>query len=109
MEEDNDNWGDFYQIEAGDSEYDLGYALIEELYGNDLPPDLIKRYIDYDSLRQDLSTKGYDDDEITEMIKSDLMGIESLKNYFDYEAFGRDCRSKDGFEYRGNNLWISPN
>jgi antirestriction protein len=98
--------GYYTTIDAENSEYDLGYSLISELYGNDIPDDLIESYFDYDSLEKDLEMEGFEESEIEEIMDdSSMLDKETAKKYFDYEAYGRDLEI-DGFSYMDNNMWV---
>ncbi len=52
-EDENDTIYASYGVDE-DDDYSLGEEIINELYGDDIPEDLLERYIDYDGLGRDL-------------------------------------------------------
>ena len=109
--------GDIYFYEDVGDWGDLGIAIVEQIYGDDIPKDLINDYFDYEMLGRDIRLEFWDeededmtagmfwvgdddasDQEIGEAYV-DEVGIDGVSNvdyYFDYDAFGR-ALSYDGF------------
>ena len=104
--------GDLIYYPGINSDSELGEYIISEIYGDDIPDDLVKEYFDYEALGRDLSFDEYENDE-GEMVSAGEywfgdenasnqeigeeyvaeVGIEGVVNkeyYFDYETFGRD-------------------
>lgn len=111
--------GDIIFYDGITTDSDLGYELIEEVYGNDIPKDLIESYFDFEALGRDLRLEYYAEDEEDPETAGeywcgdenasdsdigwayyDAVGgeVSNPENYFDYEAYGRDC-SFDGFTF----------
>ena len=92
--------------------------MIENVYNNEIPDNLMDTYFDYDAFGRDVRFEYYQEDEdspetageywcgdenasdeeigkaVFEELGSD--GISNKDNYFDYEAFGRDL-TYEGF------------
>jgi antirestriction protein len=91
-----------YFFTDDDSDEGLGYAIIKELYGENIPDDLRVQYFDEEQARYDLGLDYDDEDEIEELIEEMLDDPGLMGNndyYFDYESFGRDVRINDDYTY----------
>lgn len=104
--------GDIIFYDGITTDSDLGYELIEKIYGDDIPKDLIESYFDFEALGRDLRIEYYaEDDDMPETAGEYWCGDENAsdsdigwayydavggevsnpENYFDYEAYGHDC------------------
>ena len=113
----------FYDGVTTDS--DLGYALIDEMYGDDIPESIAEDYIDFEALGRDLRLEYYPEEGDPETAGEYFCGDENATDsdigyaffdmvggdisnkgaYFDYEAYGRDCRF-DGFTFTSDGcIW----
>lgn len=128
----NDNWNDhsiFQLDETGDDHENLGWAYVNEVYGDisELSTENLEYHFDMDGFSRDLhfdrdticedmddEDRGYmeslTDTEFAEWYVDGLgdiaeLGRECLERYFDYKGFGRDL----SFDYyiASNNLAIS--
>lgn len=113
--------GDIIFYDGISNESDLGWTIINEIYGDDIPEDLLERYFDFDMFGRDLSFDEYEGDDgeyvsageywcgdenasdydIGVSCVEQLGGTEGISNpdnYFDYEAFGRDL-TFEGFTF----------
>lgn len=130
------NNGDIMFYEGINTEEDLGYFIIDEISGgiDNLPEDVIERYFDYEELGRGLSFDEYESGEQDEdgnyiMVDAGTYfcgdenasyedigyayidevgaaGVSEARDYFDYEAFGRDC-TFDGYTFTSDGcVWI---
>ena len=107
--------GEYMYIEGSD-DGDLGYNYLSE-FGDEIPKDLAERYFDYEAFGKELewdfeeTENGYKDEDgweieatgpedlayaYIEEVYGDEIPYELAKQYFDYDAFGRDL-TFDGF------------
>ena len=118
--------GDIIFYDGISTDSDLGYALIEEIYGDEIPDSLIEDYFDFDMLGRDLDLEYSPEEGDPETAGEyfcgdptathsdigyayyDMVGADGIANkeyYFDYEAYGRDCRY-DGFTFTSDGcIW----
>lgn len=108
---------------------ELGYAVVEELYCgiSEVGQDTLERYFDMEHFARELSwdfdiivedMEEEDKEELAKMSEEEFanwyidglgsiaeLGQNTLENYFDYEMFGRDLQM-DGFYVASNNIVI---
>lgn len=106
--------GSYYYYPGVNTDSDLGYYYVDEMYGgiDQLDLDTIERHFDYEALGRELDFDMYgEDDELTAgeywcgdenashteigeefVAEVGIEGVANPENYFDYENFGQDIR-----------------
>lgn len=116
--------GDFSVYPDVYDDSDLGYAIVDSVYGSpsELSKDTLEMYFDYEALGRDIRSdlvnmaEEDEDQDLVDYYESqsdydlgaewaDEVGFDGISNpdyYFDYEAFGRDVRLEGRFiDYAG--------